>query len=452
MQGGRKDFSEHISLDGFPSKKVQLHDNRSMKNDMQTLILAAEKSLAPAFEKIDLIALKNQERVLTAFRESRLTEEFFAERTGYGIDDAGREAIDKIFAAVFECESCAVRMQMVSGTHAIACALFGNLMPGDKMVVLTGKPYDTLHEVIGTKEDRGRSLGSLSALGVEYIELNLASTLDIMSDEEVLAALAPVQPARLYHMQKSRGYSMERPTLSSRSMSRLIGLIRRQDPEAIVFVDNCYGEFVEEHEPVALGADLMAGSLIKNPGGGLALTGGYVAGRKEYVDNALIRLTAPGIGGHLGVTFNQNRLVLQGLFLAPSVVSGAVKGAMLVAHVFAGLGMKVSPLAEEDRFDIIQAVEFGERQKLINFCQALQSYSPVNAHVKPEPSGMPGYSDEVIMAGGSFIEGATIELSADGPLRQPYAAYLQGGLSYLHVKSALLGALKLSQSGQCPFF
>ncbi|MBX9941848.1 MAG: methionine gamma-lyase family protein [Candidatus Obscuribacterales bacterium] len=405
--------------------------------DALKLILQAERELAASFEEVDRIALENQERVLSAFRKNRICEEHFAERTGYGIDDYGREVIDQVFADVFACEAACVRMQMVSGTHAIACALFGNLRPGDKMVSLTGKPYDTLNKVIGAN---GYSSGSLRDLGVNYVEVDLTAV-DTMTDSQLSEAIARLAPAKLFHIQKSRGYSTSRPTLSNTAIARLGKLVREIDKEALVFVDNCYGEFVEEAEPVSMGADLMAGSLIKNPGGGLALTGGYVAGRRELVDNALIRLTAPGIGGHLGVTFNQNRLVLQGLFLAPSVVSGAVKGAMLFAQALAKVGLKVDPAGPARRYDIIQAIEFGKREALIDFCRVLQSYSPVNAHVAPEPSEMPGYEDQVIMAGGSFIEGATIELSADGPLREPFAAYLQGGLSYLHVKTALRGVL-----------
>lgn len=421
---------------------------------MAKLLNQCEMELAESFRAIDTIAMTNQDKVLKAFAKNRLTEEFFAERTGYGIDDTGRDAIDKIFADAFGCEACAVRMQLVSGTHAIAIALFGNLRPGDVMISLTGKPYDTLNEVIGHTT---HGVGSLHSYQVQYQELDLTGLIERgCTDDELDRAIAPslanASAGRLYHIQKSRGYSMSRPTLSSTQIKRMVQSVRRVDNGAIIFVDNCYGEFVEDCEPVSIGADLMAGSLIKNPGGGLALTGGYVAGRKQLVDNALIRLTAPGIGGHLGVTFNQNRLILQGLFMAPSVVAGAVKGAMLAASVFAQLGMKVSPGPSDRRYDIIQAIEFGERDRLINFCRALQSFSPVNAHVAPEPSGMPGYEDQVIMAGGSFIEGATIELSADGPLRPPFAAYLQGGLSYLHVKSALLGALNMSQSGIAPFF
>ncbi|MBS1998171.1 MAG: methionine gamma-lyase family protein [Cyanobacteria bacterium SZAS LIN-2] len=437
-----------------------------MKKDGHKLIALAEERLAEAFRHIDDIAMTNQLRVLAAFRQHKLTEEFFAERTGYGIDDTGREAMDRIFASALGCPSAAVRMQMVSGTHAIACALFGNLRPGDSLISLTGKPYDTLEEVIGVQEavtagskagGKARKTakptkytGSLAELGVHYTELDLDPVRD--GENKIVAAIHKAGPAALYHIQKSRGYSMSRRTLSNKDIGKLCTMVRKVYPEARVFVDNCYGEFVEAAEPTAYGANLMAGSLIKNPGGGLALTGGYVAGDADMVENALVRLTAPGIGGHLGVTFNQNRLVFQGLFMAPSVVAGAVKGAMLVASVMGELGCKIDPAPMDTRFDIIQAIEFGDRKKLVNFCRAIQSFSPVNAHVLPEPSAMPGYADEVIMAGGSFVEGATIELSCDGPLREPYAVYLQGGLSYLHVKSALLGALNLSQSGEARFF
>lgn len=416
----------------------------------ENLIEQAESELKDAFTRMDRIALINQKRVLDSYREHQVTEEYFAERTGYGIDDIGREMIDKVFASVLQAEAAAVRVQMVSGTHAIACALFGNLEPGDTLVVLTGKPYDTLEEVIGAGgTEQAPVRGSLTALGVKYKELALDPKLSV---DELAKQIKAAAPAKLYHIQKSRGYSMSRQTLSNSDIAKYIAAIKSVDANASTFVDNCYGEFVEEQEPTAIGADLIAGSLIKNPGGGMAITGGYVAGRKDMVEGALLRLTAPGIGGHLGITFNQNRPILQGLFLAPSVVSQAVKGAMLVASVFEKLGMIVHPAPAADRYDIIQAVEFGNRERLINFCRALQSFSPVNAHVSPEPSSMPGYADQVVMAGGTFVEGATIELSADGPLRPPFAVYLQGGLSYLHVKCALLGSLNLSADGVTPFF
>lgn len=416
--------------------------------NFDNLVGEVEIALAEPFARIDAVALSNQRRVLDSYRQNQVTEEYFAERTGYGMDDIGREVIDRVFASVFGAEAAAVRMQMVSGTHAIACALFGNLSPGQKLVGLTGAPYDTLEEVIGYKN---RDRGSLADFGVEYVELDLTASA-VMDEQVIISEIKKVAPANLYHIQKSRGYSMGRPTLANNQIKKIIEVVKSVDPGARIFVDNCYGEFVEDCEPTAVGADIMAGSLIKNPGGGLALTGGYVAGRKDMVDGALLRLTAPGIGGHLGITFNQNRSILQGLFLAPSVVSQAVKGAMLIAGVFERLGLKVDPSAEQPRYDIIQAVEFGKAEGLINFCRALQTFSPVNAHVAPEPSSMPGYADKVIMAGGTFIEGATIELSADGPLRPPYAAYIQGGLSYLHVKCALLGTLNHCVSGEARFF
>jgi cystathionine gamma-lyase len=408
-------------------------------SELETLFQEAEDELQASFSLIDRRALAVQKRVLQAFAANKLTEEYFAERTGYGIDDYGRDVIDKIFADIFEAEAASVRMQFVSGTHAIACALFGNLRPGEKMVSLTGQPYDTLLEVIGLEEGKGQfTRGSLKELGVSYAQLDINPC---ASADELAGELAKAGPAHLYHIQKSRGYSMQRKSFSNLEIQKLIQAVKTFNKDAIVFVDNCYGEFVEEHEPTFYGADLVAGSLIKNPGGGLALTGGYVAGRARCVEGALLRLTAPGIGGHLGITFNQNRLILQGVFLAPSVVSQALKGALLAAHVFTKLGLKVDPGPFDKRYDIIQAIEFGAADKLINFCRALQKFSPVNAHVAPEPSDMPGYADQVIMAGGSFIEGATIELSADGPLRAPFAAYMQGGLSYLHVKCALMGIM-----------
>jgi cystathionine gamma-lyase len=416
---------------------------------LQDLIKSAERKLFPHFEQIDEVALGNQRRVLDAFRNNRISEEFFAEKTGYGIDDANREAVDQVFADIFGCQSAAVRLQIVSGTHALACALFGNLPPGAKLLSLTGKPYDTMEKVLG---HTSKKPGSLSALGVQYTEANLIPELG-SSDEKLRAALQPLlalQPTMVY-IQKSRGYSFDRPTLSIKDVLRLGKLVHSIIPECIVMVDNCYGEFVEAQEPAFSGPSITAGSLIKNPGGGLAIGGGYLAGAKEQIHNALVRLTAPGIDGQLGLSFNQNRLLLQGLFLAPAIVPQALKGAMLFAHVFQELGFEVTPGPLEERGDIIQAIKLGTAERLVAFCQAVQRFSPVNAHVVPEPALMPGYANKVVMAGGTFVEGSTIEFSADGPLREPYAAYLQGGLSYLHVKCALKGALELAASGECPF-
>ncbi|MBX9720701.1 MAG: methionine gamma-lyase family protein [Candidatus Obscuribacterales bacterium] len=412
------------------------------------LVAAAEKDLANCFERIDDIALQNQSRVLKAFRNHRLTTEYFAERTGYGMDDAAREVIDSIFAEIYFAEAAAVRMQMVSGTHALACALLGNLKSGDRLAILTGHPYDTMEKVIGIKGDEP---GSLKNLGVDYIECDVIPLL--VDDRACWAELQRVlsAPTRIAYIQKSCGYSIERPTLFNSQIEQLVKLIREIRPDVMIMVDNCYGELVEVGEPLSAGADMIAGSLIKNPGGGLAISGGYFAGRKKFVDAALNRLTAPGIGGHLGLSYNQNRLLLQGMFLAPQAVANAVKGAQLFAHVFSSLGFEVSPQSGSQRGDIIQAIKFGNREKLVNFLNALQHFSPVDAHVKPEPAEMPGYEDQVVMAGGTFIEGSTIELSGDGPLRPPYVAFVQGGLTYMHVKLALIGLLELASSGDYQF-
>jgi len=420
-----------------------------MQIDTHELIETAEVALHPFFNEIDRVASTNQRRVLEAFRHHRLCEEFFAEKTGYGRNDSGRDTIDKIFAEVFQADSAALRMQMVSGTHALACALFGNLRPGQRLACLTGPPYDTLEEVIGIAGD---DPGSLKELGVSYIEADVLPVVDEGGDLE--ACLAPLvqPPTALAYIQKSCGYSYGRRALSNYDISLIAAAVRSANPSCRILVDNCYGEFVEAGEPTAFGADLIAGSLIKNPGGGLALTGGYVAGKEGLVAAALNRLTSPGIGGHMGLTYNQNRLVVQGLFMAPSVVAQAVKGAMLFAHVFDQLGFAVAPGPLAPRRDIIQAIVLGTSERLVNFCRAIQRCSPVNAHVVPEPALMPGYQHPVVMAGGTFIEGSTIELSADGPMRPPYAAYIQGGLTYLHVKYALEEAITLSLCGEYPFF
>lgn len=381
--------------------------------------------------------------------KNRLTEEFFAEKTGYGRNDVGRDTLDRIYAEAFQAESAAVRLQFVSGTHAIAAALFGNLQPGEKMVSLTGKPYDTMLAVIGLP-DAGP--GTLISSGIKYEELPVdPHWLDDQSLFKKIEA-AVSAPCAVSYLQKSRGYSVQRRSYGNEEIGKLARAIKKINPHCLVVVDNCYGEFVEAGEPTGQGADLICGSLIKNPGGGLALGGGYVAGKQAAVEATMNRLTAPGIGRHLGLTFNQNRLLMQGLFMAPSVVADAVKGAALFAQVFLTLGMTVKPHPTELRYDIIQALEFGSQDKLVNFCRAIQRCSPVNHHLQPEPASMAGYPDPVVMAGGTFIEGATIELSADGPLRPPFAGYLQGGLSYLSVKCALEDALNLSLSGELPFF
>ncbi len=421
---------------------------------VRDLIESSEERLKDVFKAIDDSALANQHKVLKAFREARVTEEFFAEKTGYGIDNAGREALDTIIAEVFGSESACLRMQFVSGTHALACAILGNISASQKLLCLTGTPYDSLEEVLGIVGDEP---GSLTRLGAKYEQIDIGALLDDPTAtgdacvKRMADTIKPHVPAAIYYMQKSRGYSMTRRSYANSELKKMIDAVRSVDQSGIIIVDNCYGEFVEVDEPTNVGADLVAGSLIKNPGGGLCVAGGYIAGKKSAVDSALNRLTAPGVGGHMGHSFNQGRTIFQGLFLAPSVVASALKGAALTACLFDSLGFKVSPAPLDKRFDIIQSIEFGTRDKLINFCKAIQRFSPVNAHVDPEPANMPGYQDQIIMAGGTFVEGATIEFSADGPLRPPFAAYVQGGLSYMHVKCSLEGALSLSLSGELPF-
>lgn len=407
-------------------------------------IAIAEAALAEQFAKVDAIAYVNQKKILQAFRKHRLTEEHFAEHTGYGYGDPGRAVIDEIFADVMQADAAAVRLQLVSGTHALACALLGNLAQGERMVCLTGRPYDTLHQVIGRN---GEVAGSLKAQGVDYVEADIdPNDLDKKTVLDEIRSLLS-KPTKVVYLQKSCGYSFERPTLSNAEISKFSKTVKEISPSTYVIVDNCYCELVEEHEPTAWGADLIIGSLIKNPGGGLAICGGYFAGKQELVEGALTRLTAPGINGELGLTYNQGRLILQGLYSAPQAVANAVKGSLIIAEIFSKLGLNVRPSSKQARYDIVQAVELKTRERLLAFCRTVQMASPVNAHVVPEPAPLPGYEDEVIMAGGTFVEGATIEISADGPLRPPYVAYVQPGLSYLNIKYFLECLLDSSDFG-----
>ncbi len=428
-------------------------------NKNRDLIRQSEKSLAAAFENIDEISLSNQRRVLQAFKNNRLSEIHFAERTGYGLGDFGREVIDNIYAEVMQADAAAVRLQFVSGTHAIACALFGNLRHGERMVSLTGRPYDTLQPVIGLKNPKSSKPEeahpqSLIGSGIIYQELPFNEAIGLITNENIdgnppsnnialkkIAALLE-KPTKLVHIQKAPGYDSERRALTNEEISKLCQIVRRYRSDVIIMVDNCYGEFVELNEPTACGADLIAGSLIKNPGGGLAITGGYIAGKKDLVEQALIRVTAPGLKGQLGLLYNQNRLVLQGLFMAPAIVANAVKGAMLSALILEEAGFIVSPKPFTTRSDIVQTIQFGSAEKLIRFCQAVQASSPVDSYVIPEPGDMPGYADQVIMCAGTFHQGATLELSADGPIRPPFVAYQQGGLTYQHIKCMLENVLE----------
>jgi cystathionine beta-lyase family protein involved in aluminum resistance len=395
----------------------------------------AEQALFPIFSGIDAAVKQNLQRVLKAFRRRLVGVHHFAGVTGYGHDDLGRETLDEVFADVVGAEAAAVRVQFVSGTHAIACALFGNLRPGDEMLAVAGSPYDTLEEVIGL---RGQGQGSLLDFGINYRELAL--TRDGSVDWQALNS-AISQKTRLVLIQRSCGYSW-RCSLSVREIEKIVEIVKRQNYNTICFVDNCYGEFVEECEPTAVGADLIAGSLIKNPGGTIVPAGGYVAGRADLVEAATCRLTAPGIGSGGGATFDLNRLLFQGLFLAPQMVGEAVKGNHLTAYVFYKLGYRVNPMPLAKRRDVIQAIEFGDADKLIAFCRAIQQNSPVGAYLDPVPGQMPGYESQLVMAGGTFIDGSTSEFSADGPLREPYIAFCQGGTHWTHVSIALEAAIE----------
>ncbi len=374
------------------------------------------------------------ERVLAALAAERVGTQHFASLTGYGHGDQGREVVDRVFARVLGAEAAAVRMQFVSGTHAIAAALFGVLRPGDRLLSITGRPYDTLEEVIGLR-DPGQ--GSLAEFGVSYdeIELQADGSVDTTAVEQALE-----RPCRMVLIQRSCGYSW-RPSIPVAEIGRLGELIHGRQPECVVFVDNCYGELVQEQEPTQVGADLIAGSLIKNLGGTIAPTGGYVAGRASLVEQACCRLTAPGIGREGGTGFDLQRLVLQGLFLAPQMVAEALIGADLVAGVFQRLGFAVNPAPGADRSDLIQAVRLGSPEALKLVCRAFQACSPVGAYLDPVPASMPGYASDLVMAGGTFIDGSTSEFSADAPLREPYILYVQGGTHRAHVQLALTRAL-----------
>ncbi|AFY70780.1 aluminum resistance family protein [Thalassoporum mexicanum PCC 7367] len=401
---------------------------------MKELVAAAIAKLASTFAAIDLQTKHNLEWVLAAFREHKLGAHHFASVSGYGHDDAGRELLDKVWAQIFGAEAAIVRVQLVSGTHAIACCLFGILRPGDELLSVAGAPYDTLAQVIGqngAKQDSGQ--GSLCDFGISYRQVDLTATGEI--DWQALAtAIRP--ETRMVLIQRSCGYDW-RASLSIEAIARIIEIVKQQNPHTICFVDNCYGEFIAEQEPTAVGADLVAGSLIKNPGGTIATTGGYIAGKAEYVEMAACRLTAPGIGTSGGATLDQTRLMFQGLFLAPQMVGEAIKGNHLAAYVFDRLGYAVNPLPFAPRRDLIQAIKLGSPEKLIAFCRSIQKYSPVDSYVDPVPGHMPGYESQLVMAGGTFIDGSTSELSADGPLRSPYVVYLQGGTHWSHVAIAL---------------
>lgn len=393
----------------------------------------SEQDVRSLFEQIEATAQKNQMRVLKSFRERRVSDAHFHGSTGYGYDDFGRETLEAVFADVFGADAGLVRPQIVSGTHAITIALFGVLRPGDELLYISGRPYDTLEAVIGL---RAGGSGTLKDFGIDCRVVPLKDGgIDI---DRVIQAIGP--RTKMVAIQRSRGYD-ERPSLNIEAIGAAIQAIKARFPEIIVFVDNCYGEFVEDREPCHVGADLVCGSLIKNPGAGLVASGGYIVGRADLVEQAAERLTAPGLGREVGPTQGALAPMYQGLFLAPHVTAEALKGAIFTANILEKVGLEADPVWNAERTDLVQSVIFRDPDKMVAFCQAIQAASPVNAHVVPYPSPMPGYEDDVIMAAGTFVQGSSIELSADGPLRAPYIAYVQGGLTYAHVKIAILTAL-----------
>jgi cystathionine beta-lyase family protein involved in aluminum resistance len=401
---------------------------------LQRVAKEVEIQIAEIHKEIDEKIEANQFRVLQSFQKHRVSDSHFIPTTGYGYDDIGRDTLELVYADVFGGEAGLVRTQIISGTHAISIALFGVLRPGDELLYITGKPYDTLEEIVGI---RGNGVGSLKEFGISYDSVSLKDegTLDW---EEVEKKIKP--NTKMIGIQRSKGYAT-RPSFTIAEIKEMISFVKELKNDVVVFVDNCYGEFVEELEPCHVGADLMAGSLIKNPGGGIAKTGGYIVGKKQWVEACSYRMTSPGIGAEAGASLYSLQDMYQGFFLAPHVVGQAVKGAVFTAAMLEKLGMNSSPKWDAKRTDLIQSVQFDDRDKMVAFCQAIQFASPINSHVTPYPSYMPGYEDDVIMAAGTFIQGASIELTADGPTRPPYVAYVQGGLTYSHVKIAVCIAL-----------
>ena len=423
--------------------------NASLKEQYKKLQLSeeviqycetVEAGLKERFSQIDEVAEYNQMKVLAAMQKNRVAENHFAESTGYGYNDSGRETLEQVYADIFHAEAALVRPQLTCGTHALTVALSANLRPGDELFSPVGKPYDTLEGVIGIREQKG----SLAEFGITYRQTDLLP--DGSFDYEGIRT-ALNEKTKLVTIQRSKGYQT-RPTLSVARIGELIAFIKEIKPDVICMVDNCYGEFVEIMEPTDVGADLCVGSLIKNPGGGLAPIGGYIVGKRELIENCAFRLTAPGLGSEVGATLGLNRSFYQGLFMAPTVTAGALKGAVYAANIYEKLGYPVVPNSTERRHDIIQAVTLGSAEAIIAFCRGIQAAAPVDSYVVPEPWAMPGYHSEVIMAAGAFIQGSSIELSADAPIEPPYAVYFQGGLTWYHAKFGIMMSLqKIWESG-----
>ena len=405
-----------------------------MNNELLYLIQDSEKEIKTQLEKIDDIVFINSKKVLDAFQKNSVSEYHFNSTTGYGYGDIGRETIERVYSDIFKSEDALVRGQFISGTHALTVSLFGILRPGDIMLCISGTPYDTLHEVIGIKENKS----SLKSFGVNYEEIDLIN--DDFDYEKILERVS-INDIKMIYIQRSKGYST-RKSISIYKLEKIINEIRKVNKEAIIMVDNCYCEFVTDIEPIEVGCDICAGSLIKNLGGGIAPNGAYVVGKKDLIELVGERLTAPGEGKEVGPTMGINKPLLQGLFNAPSVVGSALKTAVLTSYVLEKLGYKVEPKYNEERVDIVQNIIFGNHEDLIKYTQGIQMGSPIDSNAIPEPSDMPGYDDKVIMAAGAFTQGSSIELSCDGPLREPYIAYQQGGLTYEYGKLGLLKAIE----------
>ena len=411
-------------------------ESYNIKPHVFELYKKALSDVEEQFKIYDEIREYNQLKVLNAFQEERISDMHFTNSSGYGYDDIGRDTLDKVYARIFNTESALVRPHFVNGTHAIGCALMGNLKTGDTMVCITGAPYDTLHNIIGISGKE--NIGSLREYGVNYKQVDLKD--GTFDTEKIIEVLKEDPTIKLVHIQRSTGYGWRKSFLVS-EIGEIISKIKEVRSDVCVFVDNCYGELIDKIEPTDVGADLVAGSLIKNLGGGIAPTGGYVAGKAKYVEQAAYRLTTPGIGGECGSTFGVMRQLYQGLFLAPHIVMEALKGAVFCSRIMEIAGFEVLPKYNDKRSDIIQAIKFNDRNNLIKFCKGIQKGSPIDSYVECEPWAMPGYNDEVIMAAGAFIQGSSIELSADAPIREPYIAYLQGGLTFDHAKIGILISL-----------
>ncbi len=410
-----------------------------MNTDLEKLVKEVEEEIKPQFQELDRICEVNSKKVLEAFQKCDLQESHLTSATGYGIDEPGRNKIEEIYAKIFKAEDALVRTQLISGTHALTVTLFGLLRPGEKMLSITGAPYDTLQTVIGIGENVSKS--SLKAFNIDYEQIELV---DNDFDLEAIKTRLSKKDIKLVEIQKSRGYST-RESLTIEKIERAIKLIREVNKDVIIMVDNCYGEFVEEKEPIEVGADIAVGSLMKNLGAGIATSGAYIVGKKDLIELCAERLTSPGIGKEIGPSLNQNPLLLKGLFFAPSVVKSSVKTAIFASRCLEKLGYEVEPKYNDKRGDIVQTLSLGTEENLVKFCQGIQKGSPIDSNVLPYPGDMGGYEDKVIMAAGTFTQGSTIELSCDGPIREPYIAYMQGGLTYEYGKLGILKAIKFMQ-------